>query len=215
MIQVERAWEYLQAHGSDPSQDVRFKVHVDNRAGSPRGVYLRQPEEVNVSQTLSIRVDPVFKHPGPGSVDLETQKKRVEFEMRFRLKSTAPDWVRSPDFFALMHNGRSFKIEVDPTRLPPGVHTAEIEGYDTRATDGDDDDERRGPVFTVPVTVVRTLEERPKISLGRLRVRRKNCEINQTLCCSLSGSLRLIIVTVCALLHFSLSLPSPRPSPLC
>ena len=157
MIQVDKAWEYLLLHRDDPDEDIHFDVHIDNRAGSPRGVYLRQPEEVSLRQTYSVSVDPRFRKD---AVDMETQRRRVDFEMRFNLEATAP-WVRSPDHLMLMHNGRSFKFEVDPTSLPPGVHTARIHGYDSSAPS-------RGPMFSVPITVAKPLEEKQQLSLGNL-----------------------------------------------
>ena len=154
MVQVDKAWEYLVAHKDDHDEDIHFNVTIDNRT---RGVYLRQADEVNIKQTFSARIDPRFRKD---DVDLETQQRRVDFEMRFTLQSTEP-WVRSPDHFMLMHNGRSFKFEVDPTGLSPGVHTAKICGYDSFLP-------KRGPMFTVPITVVCPLEEQPQISLGTL-----------------------------------------------
>jgi tripeptidyl-peptidase-2 len=142
---------------------VNFEVSIDNRVGRPKGVYLRQPYESSIKQTLSVNVNPRFKKM---DVEEETQRRRVEFEMLLNLKSTVP-WVQCPDHFMLMHNGRSFKIEVDPTQLPPGVHTTKIMGYDSTNTTTNDS---RGAIFSVPITVVRTLEEEPDIRIGKLEV---------------------------------------------
>ena len=157
MVQVDKAWEYLLAHKDDHDEDIHFNVTIDNRAGSPRGVYLREADEVNIKQTFSVRIDPLFRKD---DVDFETQQRRVDFEMRFTLQATE-DWVRSPDHLMLMHNGRSFKFEVDPTGIAPGVHTAKIYGYDSSLPN-------RGPMFMVPITVIRPLEEQPQVSLGTL-----------------------------------------------
>ena len=132
---------------------------VDNRAGRPRGVYLRQPEEVSAKQVLSINVDPRF---GNDNVDLETQQSRVEFEMNIAVEATAA-WVQAPDLLVLMYNGRSFKIEVDPTNLPPGVHTAQVIGYDASRRE-------RGAMFSVPITVVKPLEQSNIVNFGKLTV---------------------------------------------
>ncbi len=95
-------------------------------------------------------------------VDIETQMKRVEFEMKFKMEASE-DWVTVSDYFMLMHNGRSFKCEVDPTKLPPGVHTAKIFGFDSTKPD-------LGHRFYVPITVVKPLEQDASISLGELEV---------------------------------------------
>jgi len=158
MVQVDKAWEYLMQNQDEWEEDIHFKVCIDNRAGRPRGVYLRQPDEVTARQTLSVNVDPKFRE---NDVDLETQTRRVEFEMQVDLKSTVP-WVQSPDHLVLLNNGRSFKIEVDPTNLPPGVHTGLVQGYDATRPG-------RGPMFSVPITVVRPLEQSKDISIGKLQ----------------------------------------------
>jgi tripeptidyl-peptidase II len=60
-----------------------------------------------------------------------------------------------------MHNGRSFKVDVDPTNLEPGVHTAKVVGYDAGSEDS-------GIKFSLPITVVKNLPEAMAISLGVL-----------------------------------------------
>lgn len=161
MIQVDKAWDYLVANKDCPYMDVHFDVCIDNRSGRPRGVYLRQPSQVLARQTFSVNVDPKFG--SSDNVEAEIQRRRIEFEMNFQLEATEP-WVSVPDHFALLHNGRSFKIEVDPTKLDAGVHTAKVLATDTQNLG-------RGVMFSVPITVVKPLEEEPHISLGDLEVR--------------------------------------------
>ncbi len=131
---------------------------MTGRPGQARGVYLRQPEETIVKQTFSASINPVFGTED--NTDAELQKKRIEFEMKVTLEATA-SWIEIPEFFMLMHNGRSFKFVVDPTKLEPGVHTAKILGYDVNKKE-------MGPRFSVPITVVKTMEQSSSISLGKL-----------------------------------------------
>ena len=146
---------------SQPTTKITYKVNVIDRPGLPRGVYLRQPQDVAAKQTFTIKVDALFAIAD--NVEIETQRKRVEFETKFVLRSTVA-WVQTPDHFMLMHNGRSFKIIIDPTRLDTGVHTAEILAYDSSMPEA-------GPRFTVPITVVKPLAENPSLQLGKLEVR--------------------------------------------
>eukprot|EP00554_Chaetoceros_debilis_P010467 CAMPEP_0194110042 /NCGR_PEP_ID=MMETSP0150-20130528/9376_1 /TAXON_ID=122233 /ORGANISM="Chaetoceros debilis, Strain MM31A-1" /LENGTH=1321 /DNA_ID=CAMNT_0038799113 /DNA_START=77 /DNA_END=4042 /DNA_ORIENTATION=- len=158
MINVEGAWDYIKNSKDDAHEDINFKVHIIGRPGSPRGIYLRQAQECATKQTFSAQVNPIF---GNGDdVDVETQMKRVEFEMKFRLESDS-DWVEVPDYFMLMHNGRSFKFDLDPTKLSTGVHTAKIYGYDSSKPG-------LGARFYVPITVVKPMGEQATIELGEL-----------------------------------------------
>jgi tripeptidyl-peptidase-2 len=158
MIQVDAAFEYLQSLKDEDTEDIYFDVHVENRSGSPRGIYLRQPDEANLRQSFSIGVDPKFRRED--TISQEMQRRRIEFEMHFRIESTA-SWVTVPKHFMLMNNGRSFKIDVDPTGLNLGVHTARVCGYDSDKPD-------RKVVFSVPVTVVRSYKDQPFVHLGEL-----------------------------------------------
>lgn len=157
MVQVEKALQYLVAFKNQPSEDIRFDVHVENRPKKPRGVYLRQPSEVQSRQSCSIFVKPNFHD----DVNLKTQQDRVNFEMFVSLQASDPSWVFTPDHLVLLQCGRSFTIEVDPTKLPVGVHTASVKGFDSSTPE-------RGAMFEVPITVVRTSPQALDIDLGVL-----------------------------------------------
>lgn len=159
MINVDAAWEYLKKNQDDPYEDVQFKVKVLNRSGH-RGIYLRQPKETSVRHTFTVEIDPVFSTID--DVDLETQMKRVAFEMKFQLTSTE-EWISSPEYFYLAHNGRSFKFDVDPTKLTEGVHTGKLEGFDCSRSN-------MGPRFIIPITIAKALKEKVHISLGKIEV---------------------------------------------
>ncbi|MBK9118998.1 MAG: S8 family serine peptidase [Phycisphaerales bacterium] len=139
LIQVDRAYEYLARYGSAADRDVRFDVRVTTR-GDARGIYLREPEEVNRPHEARLTITPVFHE------DADNQR-RVEYELRCRLESTAR-WVECAEHLMVMHGGRRLDVRVDPTRLSPGVHYAEIRGFDAA-------DPQRGPLFRVPITVIR------------------------------------------------------------
>ena len=157
MIQVDKAFEYLKEFATEETEDVFLAVSVDNRGGS-RGVYLRSMEDSSTRQTFSICVDPQFRRQD--IISEEAQRRQIDFEKQFSLSSTA-DWVVAPDHFMLMNGGRSFKIDVDPTGLEPGVHTASVIGTDAVKP------ERRA-LFTLPITVVKPLPVQTRVDLGRL-----------------------------------------------
>ncbi|RMF86238.1 MAG: hypothetical protein D6744_00060, partial [Planctomycetota bacterium] len=145
MIQIDAAWDYLQRFAPYTKSPLRFEVRVPGRDDA-RGIYLREPHETDRPCVQSVRVDPVFHE------DADNREK-VEFELPITLEATER-WVEVADHLLLMHGGRSFEVRVDPTRLEPGVHYAEIRGYDAGQPE-------RGPVFRVPITVVRPMPVDP------------------------------------------------------
>lgn len=44
--------------------------------------------------------------------------------------STCSSWVKYPEHLDLMYVSRHFLVAVDPTALPPGVHSAYVRAYD-------------------------------------------------------------------------------------
>lgn len=139
MVQVDRAFALAKALAASGVGKVRWEVGLPRRGGA-RGVYLREREESEVPLETVVQVRPVLRR-------LATPADKVAVEQRFRLVSTA-DWVETPEALLMYHEARSFEIRVDPTRLPPGVHYAEIQATEVPEVGG-------GPAFRVPVTVVR------------------------------------------------------------
>lgn len=60
-------------------------------------------------------------------------------------------FCRAPDFLVLNNGGRAFNVKIDPSGLKPGLHTAQIIGYDPAAP------EQVGPLFKVPITICKPL----------------------------------------------------------
>ncbi len=141
LIQAPQAFEYLIKHKDLPDQDVRFEARIPAR-GNARGLYLREPFETDRPAEVRVVVTPVFHEDAP-NID------KVHFELRCNVESTAR-WVEVGSQLMLMHDGRRLDIRVDPTGLPPGAHYAEIRGYDATGP-------QRGPLFRLPITVIRPL----------------------------------------------------------
>lgn len=146
MICVPKAWEYLQKFHQTGHPHVDYNVTMDNLPGSPRGVYLRQPHETSIPHTVSVFVEPTWRRQDTTTADM--QKAKIDFETQINLVTTATEWVTVPRHFMLMNNGRSFKIDVNPTGLAPGLHTAQVLGIDSQNPEA-------GPLFRVPITVVK------------------------------------------------------------
>ncbi|MCH7870153.1 MAG: S8 family serine peptidase [Planctomycetes bacterium] len=139
LAQYDKALDYLIAFAEHEDQDIRFEVSLPRRGGA-RGVYLREPNETRHPFETTVRVNPIFHE------DADNRRK-VAFEKRITLEATAP-WIRAPSHLMLMHNGRTFEIRIDATDLDHGVHYGEVQGFDSQSPE-------RGPLFRVPVTVIR------------------------------------------------------------
>ena len=69
------------------------------------------------------------------------------FLLNIALHHTFVSWVKHPQFLDLMYTTRLVSVMVDPTSLPPGVHSAYVKGYDTACPD-------KGAIFEIPIHVV-------------------------------------------------------------
>lgn len=148
LVQVASAWEHLHTHSkSFPDYDVRYNVTVNSANGSDnRGVVLRHIHETYASVPTShtVTISPVF----PEELD---NTEKIKYEQMLKLKCDAA-WVSIPTSLVLMNNGRTFSIAVDTTCLPPGLHFTTIHGIDTT-------NPLCGHVFTIPVTVMKPLQQ--------------------------------------------------------
>ncbi len=136
VVQVPTAFEYLVAHAAAPAELTGISVSTGQQQ---RGIYLREPAEIERVQEIPVHVRPQFREDAPSA-------ERVGFELRLALRSTAP-WVRSGKYLLLTHGEESFQVLVDPTHLESGEHYAEIQGFDVQHPE-------RGPLLRVPVTAV-------------------------------------------------------------
>lgn len=139
MIQADAAWDYLVSNKDRSTEDVRFEVTLPRRDNA-RGVYLREPHEVDRVLQTSVRVKPQLHEDADNT-------KRVDLQLRLALECTQP-WIDAADHVQLSHGASWFQFRVDPTKLPEGAHYGEIRAYDVEARE-------RGPMFRVPVTVIR------------------------------------------------------------
>ncbi|MFK7959078.1 MAG: S8 family serine peptidase [Phycisphaerales bacterium] len=136
MLQVDAAWNWLVEHADAPDTGMRYEVTVDDG----RGILLREPHETAEPHVTRVTIDPIFHED-------EDHRRRIEFAMDLELEPSA-DWIDVAPGLHMVHGGGGFEVRVDPTRLDPGVHAGRIDVYDAAGR-------ARGPVTSVPVTVIR------------------------------------------------------------
>ena len=147
LINAPAAIRYATEHHGKPGQDVEFKVSVPSRAGA-RGIYLRDPTELAGPHAFGVLVKPHFEHASPRT-DAEVEEL-LNLEIELALTSDAP-WVVTPASMVLTsgaeRGGQSFTIRLDLNSLPSGAHHARVLALDANDRD-------RGPLFTLPVSVI-------------------------------------------------------------
>jgi len=142
LIQLPEAFDDLVRWKDQPAEDARYEVTLPGR-GDARGLYLREPGETSRVAVERVQVKPLFR-------EAESHDARIAYSMRFQLRATQ-DWIEVPEYLALQHGGERFEVRVDPRRLEAGsVNFGEVLALDASAP-------ARGPVFRVPVTVIRPL----------------------------------------------------------
>ena len=147
ILQVRDSWDHIKSGiGTSLSEDLadlRFDISVNRSDGnwSGRGVYLRDPADASRNRTFMVTVKPNLHE------DSDVRNHQLNVDLKLKLEATE-DWIVCPSMLMLHHNGRSFEIEVNCEDLTYGLHYAEIKAIDTT-------EPWRGPLFRVPVTVIK------------------------------------------------------------
>ncbi|XP_078694008.1 tripeptidyl-peptidase 2-like isoform X1 [Branchiostoma floridae x Branchiostoma belcheri] len=136
VLQVEKAFDHLRQHADSAERNVRFSVAVNGG----RGVHLRQALSQRKPTEMTVSIEPVYAE------DIDANEK-IALSIHVSLVSEVP-WVHVPPCLELMNTPRTFVIKVDPRGLREGAHYTEVLGYDIS-------NPHKGPLFRVPVTVVR------------------------------------------------------------
>jgi tripeptidyl-peptidase-2 len=144
VMQTESAYAYIKKFAADSIEDVEFKVKVGGQPVSPsRGIYLREGTTMAAPSTHMIYIEPKLHEDAP-------KADRVAFEVRVRLEADA-EYITIPDQMVLQAKQGAFKIFIDPTKLEPGLHCANVKGYDAQNPE-------RGPLFSVPITITKPVQ---------------------------------------------------------
>jgi tripeptidyl-peptidase-2 len=144
LINVSNSWDKLKAIQNEQAFGAFYDLEVSQGSFNPqgRGLYLREPDPKERLRVV-VRVSPAW-------IEAVSAEEQFAFDTSFRLRSTA-DWIEVPEFFHMANAENHFIAHVT---VPDGVdsfgslYTAEIEAVITGK-------EELGPVFRVPVTIVR------------------------------------------------------------
>lgn len=153
-------------------EDWHFKISVRSGSQSKRsapsnsgsscgtnGIYLRGTAVTECAQRIQV----IAELTGYDEECDQTKKTLSEIEVHLALEGTA-SWVEVPKSLVFLGSERSFHVVVDPTKLVAGRHHfAEVLASVRHPGNGS---VRSGPVFRVPVTVLK-----PEALLSGLSIR--------------------------------------------
>ncbi|CAI9728027.1 tripeptidyl-peptidase 2-like [Octopus vulgaris] len=136
LLQVEKAYDFLTNYSDAKERNVQFLVTVP---GGNRGIYIRDICKLNKINEISVSVELSYLE------NKTVQEDKIDFNLQLCLTCDA-SWVEIPSHLEL-NTFRSIGVQVDPRGLPHGAHYTEIKAFDVSCLE-------KGPVFTVPITVI-------------------------------------------------------------
>lgn len=147
LIQTDKAFDALLRDTNKNAELLRFDVRLPAN-GNARGIYLRdwQDFEYTLDQEhlrpkeFQVRVLPTFAEGA-------TSQERTHFQLRLELKATEK-WLQCGEQITVTSHGQTFGVRVNLDEAPIGASFGEILGIDP-------DDRERGPLFRLPVTLLR------------------------------------------------------------
>ena len=148
LVSALAAVDYIVENRGKLGQDLTIDVSLPSR-NNARGLYIRDVLELSGPMTFDVKVKPEFQHSSTRTVEEMDEVLAMELDLDLKPSET---WVKCPERMSLMsaieRNGQTFAIRLAVDDLPPGVHFATIDGIDSN-------DPARGPLFRLPVTVVK------------------------------------------------------------
>ena len=148
LVSATTAVDYILENRGKLGQDLTIGVSIPSR-GNARGLYIRDSLELDGPMTFDVKVKPEFQHSSTRTAGEMDEVLSMELDLDLKPSQT---WVKCPKRMSLMsaieRNGQTFSIRLEVDDLPPGVHYATVDAIDSN-------DVSRGPLFRLPVTVVK------------------------------------------------------------
>lgn len=145
LLQVEPAFNNLLNYNSCIARDVRFGISCNN---GTKGIIVRCTK-LKHTMIHTINVEPFFK-----DCDDVLVERKISFGLHISLV-TRDNFIQAPKYLELQNQVRSFSIKIDPQGLQPGVYYTSVDGYDVSCSD-------KGPLFSVPITIIQPQEFSPE-----------------------------------------------------
>ncbi|KAJ1353154.1 hypothetical protein KIN20_009723 [Parelaphostrongylus tenuis] len=146
-----------------------IRVRVSNGNISARGIYIRELFESQKPQEYTVTIEPRFQ-------ELSDNEVKSQFFMNIELRCSS-QVVEFPHTFLLTSEEKSFSIKVNSDTIPRGEYL-----YD-EVTGLSADNPEMGPLFRVPITIIKPEELTPEddFSIARTLVAEAGIPIRQFL----------------------------------
>ncbi|XP_037944687.1 tripeptidyl-peptidase 2 isoform X2 [Teleopsis dalmanni] len=138
LLNVEKAFDHLIEHANAPENMIRFSVRCGVEGA--KGIHVRN-SVLNRVLEYKVNVEPKYFNEADAN-----PTDKINFNMRLNLLSSQP-FVKCGAYLDMSYTLRTIPVTIDPSGLPPGVHTAVIRAYDSSCV-------QKGSVFEIPITLV-------------------------------------------------------------
>lgn len=165
LIQVEKVYDYLVDNKDSLFQKMMFDIKYSYKNKSYRGIYLKNPDEVNETRDYAITIEPQFfdnegrsyeltdtnKSDSDGLLSLQKEKISLNRKLALVIENNdnATQWIECPSHLYLVNSSRQFFIRIRANELEEGrFYYTLIKAYDM-------EDPKKPCLFRVPITVVK------------------------------------------------------------
>jgi len=137
LLQVNECFELMCRWQDRVDNLINYKVSC---GAGKHGIYLRPCNDEASPQLYNISVEPEWHKTS-------SNDQKIKYSMNFNLCSSQP-WLTVPPYLKMVNMSRTISVKIDTRGLPEGCHHAEVIAYDSDCVE-------HGPVFSVPVTIVK------------------------------------------------------------
>lgn len=159
LIQILNSYELIDKHPYNPETDnYRYEITIPQR-NNARGIYLREQYETHSTQSYTVNIDLKYSKKTKNSHKLNFEKRLKLVPVIYQrtgntvftdqpISQKVPNFIRAPEFLHLP-GSFTFNVQLDTEVLDSGeIYSARLDAYDC-------DRLSFGPVFSVPITVIK------------------------------------------------------------
>ncbi|KAG2389080.1 hypothetical protein C9374_014480 [Naegleria lovaniensis] len=162
LLQILSSYELIDKHPYNPETDnYRYEITIPQR-NNARGIYLREQLETHTAQRYTVNIDLKYANKTKNSHKIEYEKRLKLVPVIYQgtgntiftdepISQKVPNFIRSPEYLHLP-GCFTFDVQIATEMLASGeIYSARLDAYDC-------DQLSFGPVFSVPITVIKPVK---------------------------------------------------------